>query len=71
VYLKTNGMRMRQDVLASGSYVSSNNRRPHFGLLIRSLIRNKIAIQVKFERFMRERGEDCGNKFSAARTQAS
>jgi hypothetical protein len=32
VYLKANGMRMRQDVLASGSYVSSNDRRLHFGL---------------------------------------
>ena len=25
-------MRMRQDVLASGSYISSNDRRLHFGL---------------------------------------
>jgi hypothetical protein len=25
-------MRMRQDVLASGSYISANDRRPHFGL---------------------------------------
>jgi len=32
VYLKANGMRMRQDVLSSGSYISSNDRRPHFGL---------------------------------------
>jgi hypothetical protein len=32
VYLKANGMRMRQDVLASGSYISSNDRRLHFGL---------------------------------------
>jgi hypothetical protein len=32
IYLKANGMRMRQDVLASGSYVSSNDRRMHFGL---------------------------------------
>ncbi|HTB95802.1 MAG TPA: CRTAC1 family protein [Terracidiphilus sp.] len=32
VYLKANGTRMRQDVLASGSYISSNDRRPHFGL---------------------------------------
>ena len=32
VYLNANGMRMRQDVLASGSYISSNDRRPHFGL---------------------------------------
>ena len=31
VYLKANGMRMRQDVLASGSYISANDRRPHFG----------------------------------------
>ena len=28
VYLKANGMRMRQDVLASGSYISANDRRP-------------------------------------------
>jgi hypothetical protein len=32
VYLEANGMRMRQDVLASGSYISSNDKRPHFGL---------------------------------------
>jgi hypothetical protein len=32
VFLKANGMRMRQDVLASGSYISANDRRPHFGL---------------------------------------
>jgi hypothetical protein len=32
VYLKANGMRMRQDVLASGSYISANDQRPHFGL---------------------------------------
>jgi hypothetical protein len=32
VYLKANSMRMRQDVLASGSYISSNDRRLHFGL---------------------------------------
>jgi hypothetical protein len=32
VYLQANGMRMRQDVLASGSYISSNDRRLHFGL---------------------------------------
>ena len=32
VYLKANGMRMRQDVLSSGSYISSNDRRLHFGL---------------------------------------
>jgi hypothetical protein len=32
VYLKANGMRMRQDVLASGSYISANDRRAHFGL---------------------------------------
>jgi enediyne biosynthesis protein E4 len=31
-YLKANGMRQRQDVLASGSYISSNDRRLHFGL---------------------------------------
>ena len=32
VYLKANGVRMRQDVLSSGSYISSNDRRIHFGL---------------------------------------
>jgi enediyne biosynthesis protein E4 len=32
VYLRANGMRMREDVLASGSYISSNDRRLHFGL---------------------------------------
>jgi hypothetical protein len=32
VYLKENGMRMRQDVLASGSYISASDRRLHFGL---------------------------------------
>jgi hypothetical protein len=32
VYLEANGTRMRQDVLSSGSYISSNDRRLHFGL---------------------------------------
>jgi len=32
VYLKANGMRMRRDVLSSGSYISANDPRPHFGL---------------------------------------
>jgi hypothetical protein len=32
VYLKANGMRMRQDVLSSGSFISSNDQRLHFGL---------------------------------------
>src|SRR6202012_1661296 len=32
VYLKANGMRQRSDVLASGSYISANDRRLHFGL---------------------------------------
>ena len=32
VYLRANGMRMRQDVLASSSYISANDRRVHFGL---------------------------------------
>jgi hypothetical protein len=31
-YLTANGMRQRQDVLSSGSYISSNDRRLHFGL---------------------------------------
>jgi hypothetical protein len=32
VYLKANGMRMRQDVMSAGSYISSNDQRLHFGL---------------------------------------
>jgi hypothetical protein len=32
VYLAANGMRQRQDVLSGGSYVSTNDPRPHFGL---------------------------------------
>ena len=32
VYLQANGMRQRQDVMSGGSYVSSNDPRPHFGL---------------------------------------
>jgi hypothetical protein len=31
-FLSANGMRQRQDVLASGSYISANDRRLHFGL---------------------------------------
>jgi hypothetical protein len=32
VLLTANGVRQRQDVLSSGSYISSNDRRAHFGL---------------------------------------
>jgi hypothetical protein len=32
VFLTANGLRQRQDVLSGGSYVSSNDQRPHFGL---------------------------------------
>jgi hypothetical protein len=32
VYLDTNGMRQRGDVLSGGSYLSSNDPRVHFGL---------------------------------------
>ena len=32
VYLTANGMRQRGDVLSGGSYLSSNDLRPHFGL---------------------------------------
>ncbi|MGA9424760.1 MAG: CRTAC1 family protein, partial [Terracidiphilus sp.] len=32
VFLKANSMRQRQDVLSSGSYIGSNDRRLHFGL---------------------------------------
>jgi predicted NUDIX family NTP pyrophosphohydrolase len=32
VYLKANGMRQREDVISGGSYISSNDQRPHFGL---------------------------------------
>ena len=31
-YLKANSMRQRQDVMSSGSYISANDRRLHFGL---------------------------------------
>jgi hypothetical protein len=32
VFLTANGMRQREDVLSSGSYISANDQRPHFGL---------------------------------------
>ena len=32
VYLSANGMKQREDVLSGGSYLSSNDFRPHFGL---------------------------------------
>ena len=32
VYLQANGTRQRRDVLSSGSYISANDRRLHFGL---------------------------------------
>ena len=32
VFLTANGIRQRQDVLSGGSYVSTNDQRPHFGL---------------------------------------
>ena len=32
VYLTANGIRQRQDVMSAGSYVSTNDPRPHFGL---------------------------------------
>jgi enediyne biosynthesis protein E4 len=32
VYLTANGMRQRQDVMSGGSFISSNDQRPHFGL---------------------------------------
>ncbi len=32
VYLTADGMRQREDVLSGGSYLSSNDLRPHFGL---------------------------------------
>jgi enediyne biosynthesis protein E4 len=32
VYLQANGTRQRRDVLSSGGYISSNDRRMHFGL---------------------------------------
>jgi len=32
VYLSANGLRMRDDVLSGGSYLSSNDPRVHFGL---------------------------------------
>jgi hypothetical protein len=32
VYLTSNGMKQRQDVLSGGSYASSNDQRVHFGI---------------------------------------
>jgi enediyne biosynthesis protein E4 len=32
VYVTANGMRLREDVLSGGSYLSTNDPRPHFGL---------------------------------------
>jgi hypothetical protein len=32
VYLTANGMKQREDVISGGSYLSSNDLRPHFGL---------------------------------------
>jgi enediyne biosynthesis protein E4 len=32
VYLTANGIRQRQDVMSGGSFISSNDQRPHFGL---------------------------------------
>jgi hypothetical protein len=32
VYLNANGMRQREDVMSGGSFISSNDQRPHFGL---------------------------------------
>jgi enediyne biosynthesis protein E4 len=32
VYLNAGGIRQRQDVMSGGSYISSNDQRPHFGL---------------------------------------
>ena len=32
VYLTANRMRQREDVMSGGSYISSNDQRPHFGL---------------------------------------
>ena len=32
VYLSANGMKQREDVISGGSYLSSNDLRPHFGL---------------------------------------
>src|SRR5579863_2136413 len=32
VYVTANGMKQREDVISGGSYLSSNDQRPHFGL---------------------------------------
>ena len=36
VFLTANGMRQREDVMSGGSYISSNDQRPHFGLGVAS-----------------------------------
>jgi len=32
IYLTANGMRQREDIMSGGSFISSNDQRPHFGL---------------------------------------
>jgi len=32
VYLTANGIRQREDIMSGGSFISSNDQRPHFGL---------------------------------------
>jgi len=32
IFVTANGMKQRQDVISGGSYLSSNDPRPHFGL---------------------------------------
>jgi hypothetical protein len=32
VYVTANAIRQREDVMSGGSYISSNDQRPHFGL---------------------------------------
>ena len=53
VYLSANGMRQRQDVMSGGSYVSTNDPRPHFGLgdaTDRRHGRDPLALRRKRER---------------------
>ena len=32
MFLTANGIRQREDIMSGGSYISSNDQRPHFGL---------------------------------------
>jgi len=52
VYLTAGGIRQRQDVLSGGSYLSSNDPRPHFGLGVATTV---DALEVRWPSGKRDR----------------